>query len=292
MNTTFRWVTIVLIILGLLLSGFVLVSLLLVSAVGTGLGLLFAVLYSLVIIWVISRTPLWPRMSRAATGWWVLACLGWGAGFSLVPATAIGGPLTEVVHYFGWEDAVASFGGAYPEELAKALGVVFILMIFRGLNRPWHGLATGMLVGLGFEAYENLLYGAALGVLHPTTDVAGAVGIWGLRLIAGPFLHIVWTGLAGWGIGQALFAAGRSFGWRFAVALGWLTVAFAAHFAWNYLGPEWVTSVTSIGAALIMYPLFIWVVVHAWRAARMDRSYVYTEGVLTSVGQLPRLERL
>ena len=287
MNATFRLVTIVLIVLGLLLSTFLLFSMFLVSAVGAGLGVLFGVIYAALIIWLLSRTPLWPKMRRAQSVWWVLACLAWGAGFSLVPAYATGGAITQAVYSLGWDEAVASFGGAYPEEPAKALGVVFILMIFRGLNRPWHGFMTGALVGLGFEAYENILYGASLGILHPSSDAAGAVGVLGLRLIAGPFLHIVWTGLVGWGIGQAMFIANRSLGWRFSVAFAWLFIAFAAHFAWNYIGVEAATIVTSIGAAVVMYPLFVWVFVRGWKQSRQDTSYVFTERALTSVGHLP-----
>lgn len=252
-----------------------------------GVGVPLAAAYVLLVVWGLSRMPLWPRMPRTTTLWWVGSCLAWGGGFSLLLVSLFALGVMATVEATGWTDAIASFGGAYPEEPAKALGVLVILFLFPRLNRPWHGLATGALVGLGFETVENLLYGSALAVLDPVADWRGALSGWGLRLVAGPFLHIVWTAIAGWGIALALFAAGRSAAWRIGVALGWLSVAFVSHFLWNYMGPDYVAVATSVLAAVIMYSVIIWLVARCWKLARSDRSYVHTSGALRSFAQLP-----
>lgn len=289
MNRIVAWVAAALIALGLIASAFVLLGMLLVSASATLVGAVFAVLYVLVVVVLLRLLPVWPRMGSAGGTWlWVLACLAWGGGFAMVPAFAVAPAVMDLAEAAGWDAAAMSFGGAYPEEPGKALGVLLILLAFRGLNRPWHGLATGALVGLGFEAVENITYGTTLGLLDPSSDLMGMAQTWAVRTFLAPIMHVVWTAIAGWGIGQALFVAGKSAGWRLGVAFGWLAAAFGLHFLWNYAGGEVATYATMIAAAVIMYPVFIALLVIGSRRARADRSYAYTPGALTSLGQLPR----
>ncbi|AWB81017.1 PrsW family intramembrane metalloprotease [Corynebacterium yudongzhengii] len=255
------------------------------STTAAGMGLVFSFGYLALILLVLRLTPFWPRLPFGQTLWWMVASLMWGAGFCMTIVLLTAGPATYMAQAAGWEDALASFGGAYPEEPAKALGVLVILLAFRGLNRPWHGLATGAVVGLGFETIENFLYGAMLASLHPDSDFDGVIGAWVLRVFAGPGLHIIWTGLVGWGLGQALFAARRGLLWRFGVVFGWLSVAFVAHFLWNYLGSNSVALATMVLAGVIQYTAIAWVVWRAWRQAKRDRTYVYTKGAITSIKQ-------
>ncbi|HZK32273.1 MAG TPA: PrsW family intramembrane metalloprotease, partial [Corynebacterium sp.] len=230
--------------------------------------------------------PIWP-VGGAGAGW-VFACLLWGSGIAILASYLTGTAVMDLARLAGWEAAMFSFGGAYPEEIGKALGVVVILMTFRGLNRPWHGLATGALVGLGFEVSENIGYGAIFAPLDPSADWIGALLIWGLRTVAGPFLHILWTGLAGWGIGLALFTADRTPGWRARVSLIWLLIPFALHFAWNYTwGTMAMTILAWVVNALIFYPLSIWVFTRAIRLARSDASYSFTPHPMTRIADLP-----
>ncbi|RNE48211.1 PrsW family intramembrane metalloprotease [Corynebacterium alimapuense] len=269
---TLAWLS----VLGLPILLFFSLSNFFVSPAGTAIGLVFAALYLVLVIWLLRRSPMWPDPSGA--GWlWVAACLVWGAGVSFLLVMLSGPAILALTEKWGLELTEASFGGAYPEEIGKALGVGVILFSFRALNRPWHGLITGALVGLGFEAIENVLYGAIGAVLDPNSDINGTLWLWAVRLLAGPGLHIVLSALAGWGLGLAIFSAQRSTWWRVQVAGGWLAVAFLLHFAWNLMWPQtWMLIANYLAVSIVMYPLFIWVWVRAHRDCVADDSYAYT----------------
>ncbi len=283
MSRLFRITLILLVILGTPVFLYFTGGNFLFSPVGGLLGLGFGIIYVLVVLWLLSRSRMWPE--RAGAGWrWVLASLLWGGGISFALVMIGGMPVLTLVDRLGLVIVSASFGGAYPEEIAKALGVGVLLFTFRGLNRPWHGLMTGALIGLGFEMTENAMYGAFGAMLDPNTDLSGALDTWALRLFVGPGLHIIFSALAGWGLGLAVFTAGRSTAWRIGQAGGWLSVAFALHFAWNLLWPsELVQIISYVLVALVMYPLFLLVWMRATRAARADASYAWTERPLTSL---------
>lgn len=236
-----------------------------ISPVGLGIGLLFAAIELVIGILLFRVGPLWP-----SAGWlYVLCCLIWGSFVSTALVVPSATAWMDITDKLGWDLVSASFAGGYPEEIAKAFGVFLILYSFRKLNRPWHGFVTGGLVGLGFDVNENLLYGAVGAQMDANTDGEGALMMWGLRMLAGPGLHIVMTALAGWGIGLALF---RKNSLR---ALWWVVFAFALHFAWNMLLPgEEILIIQYVVLSLIVYPLFIWVYVKAVRAEKSDNSYV------------------
>ena len=238
----------------------------------------FTVAYLGILVAVVRRTRLWPYQGWAPA---LLAVL-WGAGTSYALVSVSAPSIIDLAAHTGATTTAASWGGAYPEEIAKATGVVFILLAFRQLNRPWHGFVIGMLVGLGFESFENLLYGIVMSPIHPSSDIMGVLQIWGARVFLGPFLHIAFTGLAGWGIGWALFAVGRGLAWRLAHALGWFAVAFACHFGWNILGDNLVLLIGSkIVTGIVLYASFIYVWVAAFKAAKPQNE------LYTAVSQLP-----
>ncbi|MBC3186642.1 PrsW family intramembrane metalloprotease [Corynebacterium sp. zg-331] len=242
------------------------------AALGIGVGL--GLCYVLLIVGLLRLSPMWP----AGAHLWVLPALIWGAGTSLGLVMILATPLSEIPEKLGWDLVEASLGGAYPEECLKALGVMLILLSFRRLNRPWHGLIVGAVVGLGFETVENLLYGANGAILDPNSDATGALRLWVLRLLAGPFLHIVFTGIAGWGIGVALYTAEASPRWRIARGLGWFLVAFGLHFSWNLLPDAQLHQVLNmIAVGLVMYPLAGWLFIRGNRQARGDDTYAYSK---------------
>ncbi|WPF68720.1 PrsW family intramembrane metalloprotease [Corynebacterium sp. 21KM1197] len=260
--------------LGVLAVLFNLAGMLIVSPAGLGIGLGLGLCYVLLILGLLMWSPMWPKGSYL----WALLALLWGGGVSFGIVMALGLPSSEIPVKLGWELVEASFGGAYPEEAAKALGVVVILLSFRRLNRPWHGLIVGAVVGLGFGTIENILYGVNGAVLDPNSDASGALSLWILRLVAGPFLHIVFTGIAGWGIGVALYTAEASWAWRVGRALGWFLVGFGLHFAWNLLWNSEVAQIINmIVVALVMYPLVVWLFIRGNRQARRDDTYAYSK---------------
>ncbi|GAB3697217.1 PrsW family intramembrane metalloprotease [Corynebacterium nasicanis] len=283
MSRLFRASLIALSVLGAPVLLYLLASNFLLSWVGATLGLALGPLYLVFVLWLLSRSPMWPAREGAGPKW-VLASLLWGGGVSFALVMLFGIPILTLTDRLGWQLVSASFGGAYPEEIAKLLGVGVMLFTFRALNRPWHGLMTGAVIGLGFEVAENMMYGSFGAMLHPNTDLAGSLDIWGLRVFAGPGLHIVFSALAGWGLGLAVFVAGRSRAWRVATAGGWLFVAFALHFAWNLMWPReaWLIA-NYIVVAAVMYPLFIAVWVRAHRMARADRSYAFSPAPVTTL---------
>ncbi|MDK8450503.1 PrsW family intramembrane metalloprotease [Corynebacterium mastitidis] len=269
-------------VLGLGAMAFQLLTALIISPVSLGIGAGLGLLYVLLVVLLLGRSPMWPRGAHL----WTLPALVWGGGVSLGLATTVGLPVSEIPEKLGWDLVAASIGGAYPEEFSKALGVAIILLSFRRLNRPWHGLIVGAVVGLGFETIENLVYGLTGAILDPNSDTAGALGLWGLRLLAGPCLHIIFTGIAGWGIGVALYTAEVSFMWRLGRALGGFLVAFALHFSWNLLyGNEAAQIANMIAVALVMYPLAVWLFIRGNRRARRDDTYAYTERPLRTVAE-------
>lgn len=283
MSRLFHITLIVLTVLGLPILLFFSLSNFIASGTAAAVGILFAVIYTCIWLLILRFNAAWPR----AGFWWVAASFLWGAAVSFLVVMIAGLPLLELMDNLGWTFVTASFGGAYPEEIVKALGVAVILLSFRRLNRPWHGFITGALIGLGFEVFENLLYGTFGALLHPNSDLAGVLQMWASRVGLGPGLHVLFTAFAGWGVGLALFAAGRSLRWRWAVAVGWTLIAFALHFAWNLMWESTVAQVvTMIVVGLVMYPLAIWLYIHCHRRAVRDDSQIVLTGLITNFRDL------
>lgn len=259
------------------------------------LGVVFTLFYLVIVIWLLSRTPLWPdfksfrrtpegnkRRGHGSTTQWVAASLLWGAFVSFGLVMIFGLSVMDLTTKLGLDFFMASFTGAYPEEIAKSLGIALILLSFRQLNRPWHGLATGALVGLGFEVNENLLYGSTGALLDPNSDLDGVLMMWGYRTVFGPLIHTILSAFAGYGIALALFRAHKTLAWRWGVACAWIFVAFALHFAWNMMWEAQLASmINMIMVSLIMYPLIVYLIVRSWRDARADHTYAYTPGIVT-----------
>lgn len=264
------------------------------------LGLVFSLLYLIIVIWLLSRTPLWPdfttfrktpeglkRRGQGSTTQWVAASLLWGAFVSFGLVMIFGLSVMDLTTKLGLDFFMASFAGAYPEEIAKSLGIALILLSFRQLNRPWHGLATGALVGLGFEVNENLLYGSTGALLDPNSDLDGVLMMWGYRTVFGPLIHTILSAFAGYGIALALFRAHKTTAWRWGVAGFWVFVAFALHFAWNLMWENQIASIINmVVVSVIMYPLIGYLIVRSWREARTDQTYAYTPGVFTTPAPL------
>lgn len=94
----------------------------------------------------------------------------------------------------------ALFGIAFPEEIVKIVAIVAIASWRRPLDDPMDAVIYGAAVGLGFAAYENLVYLArfpemwrSLALLRSVLTVPfhGALGV-----IAGAYLAIARAGLA------------------------------------------------------------------------------------------------
>ncbi|HTD67242.1 MAG TPA: PrsW family glutamic-type intramembrane protease, partial [Candidatus Limnocylindria bacterium] len=92
------------------------------------------------------------------------------------------------------------FGVGIPEELCKA-AVLFFLAQRRVLLPPQSMLFYGLMSGLGFGIYEGVGYQTGANL---NTGSMGAYYLNNmLRLTSLPFLHAIWSGIAGYFIGFA-----------------------------------------------------------------------------------------
>ena len=90
-------------------------------------------------------------------------------------------------------------GVGIPEELTKAL-VLFVLVRRGGGMAPQSMLFYGLMSGLGFGIYEGVNYQTGRNLL---TSMGFYYLLNVLRLTSLPFLHAMWTGIAGYFIGFA-----------------------------------------------------------------------------------------
>lgn len=242
------------------------------SPAGAGLGYAFFLIAAVLAVIIFRRSFLFPRRATGwFTFWWVVSCLSWGVISQLV--VVVQQPIQKLVDYVGWEDAQFAWGGAYPEEIFKAVGVVVVLFSFRTLTKPWHGLLTGLFIGFADGAFENTDYTYAGALADPNSDLHGAMELLTARLAHGTlFLHIATTALAGWGIGWAVFATTRPMWKRVGCALSCFMGAFLFHFGWNYrVDTPFVMAhdIIFTGGALVIVGYLIW---RAHRIARKDRA--------------------
>ena len=263
---------IILLVIGLI-AGFltmivVLFGNMVMNAAGTALGFAFASAYLLVGLWLFSRLRLLPDHSSP----WLPLALLWGAGTGMAIVQISGEAIVDLFEQLGLPIFSISFAGAWPEEIGKSLGVLLIMLCFNSLNRPWHGLTVGSFVGLGFNVFEDLSYGAIGGLLDPVSDIQGSALMWLYRLIAGPALHAVFTGIIGFGIGLALYQQGKSTTWRWAVFLGYFAFGFACHFFWNAAPDSIALSITiMVIVGVIAYGVYIYLIVRARRMRTAER---------------------
>ena len=161
-----------------------------------------------------------------------VAALAWGA---------LAAPVIAVVAMAPWSSALAgSFGDptspwsdsviAGPvEEPAKLLGLALLAVAWpRSVRGARAGQVAGMLIGLGFETVEHILYAQFVAVVAPPGASIEAVS-WTLlaRIVgSGLFLHVGFTGLAGMVAGWAL---GRPSVHRWLVAAATLVGVAALH---------------------------------------------------------------
>jgi RsiW-degrading membrane proteinase PrsW (M82 family) len=115
------------------------------------------------------------------------------------------------------------------EEAVKAIGVI---VVAHGLRRHTvtDGVVLGVVVGLGFGAFESSGYALSYGFSNGHFSLSNLISEEILRAVIAPFCHGLWTGL----FGAALFAAARDGRLRF--TLGVLGAYFAAavlHMLWD-----------------------------------------------------------
>ena len=267
-TTRNRWAFLVLVPLiasGLAVNALTLFMLGRATPMSLGFGALVSAAVIALVWWLMSRSSLWQP-----AGAWPLLALAWGAFASFVFVLAAGDQMITIAAGLGWEAAEASLGGAWPEEVGKSLGIALILLALPRLwNRPWDGLLVGVFVGLGFELIETAQYGAVGALEDANSDVDGMLFMWFIRAVAGPGLHVFFSGVAGFGVGVALLHPRLTTPVRWAFGLGGPGAAFALHFLWNYSWPDtW-----GLWWHATLWALCGFALVACWRAAkRMEKA--------------------
>lgn len=205
---------------------------------------------------VVGTLVLLQAISKGTPKRLVAMSLGWGGMIALMSvASGLSVPWMSISDKMGWYSASMSMAAAVPEELVKGMGVLVLLWIGRAWwNRPWHGLVAGLLVGLGFGAMENAMYAMTFASLDPQSDVSGALSVYGSRILLGPEVHVLMTGLVGYAIGKALYEGpALNISGRVSTVIGCFLISMTVHFAWNLQLPnDW-----GVGE-LIVYRAVIW----------------------------------
>ncbi|WP_298804510.1 PrsW family intramembrane metalloprotease [uncultured Pseudokineococcus sp.] len=193
------------------------------SAVAVGLAL------ALLPVLLVGAAFLWLDRYEAEPPGLLLVALGWGGGVATAIALAVNTQASVLLDASG-EPGPVSLGVVAPltEEIAKALGVVAVLLLRR---REFDGVVDGVvyagMVGIGFAFVENVLYFSGALVAGGTQQLAVTFV---LRAVVSPFAHPLFTVVVGAAIGAAVARRGRA---RWLLPVGGLAVAVLLHGAWN-----------------------------------------------------------
>lgn len=191
----------------------------------------FWLVYGVVVGWLIYKLQLFEHRPVTST----VAAIAWGAFIAGGIVGLVGQDLQSLLDKLIGFETSREWGPAmrapFIEETLKLLGVVALALIPRvNLRRAVDGLYYGMMSGLGFLISENAFFtneainleGESVGTaLFETFLVRGVFFL--------PFSHVVYTGIAGAGIGYFMSRRGQSVVGRTLVAFAFYSVAFLLH---------------------------------------------------------------
>jgi RsiW-degrading membrane proteinase PrsW (M82 family) len=148
---------------------------------------------------------------RAPAPIWSAAAIIWGAaaatGCALLANEGLGGLWAKSAGPAFAATWSASLSAPLNEELLKVCGVVMVVLAApRVIRGPLDGMVIGALVGLGFQAAENVTYGLNAVALGGAVDPARAVlRSAGYRIgVTGLGSHWAMTAVAGAGVGYVV----------------------------------------------------------------------------------------
>lgn len=242
------------------------------------LGIYLLVLAAVGVFVFLPTGALVPSAAAAGAGWVALVALvNWllvrrhparpaGTGWAFVVAFVAGvlvfgamSPVNEAL--MGALDGAGRFArwAASPieEETLKLLAAVLVMASFKRIDNPVAAALIGMTVGFGFQCVENVFY-VDKGVLYNMVSDADGFAQSAPGRVITPVSHCLYTALAAYGAGKAMFTPGKSGGWRFGTALAWFLAGYALHAA-NNVGAEFagdsVAGTVFIIALLIALPV-------------------------------------
>ena len=200
-------------------------------------------------LWAVFFYSVFP--APRVTLWICLLCF---FGTGLLSVTALVGiyalpPFQEMVGWVqSWQLSVRWFGFVLavglPEELVKILVLGMYLWARRASPaHPQQALFYGLISGLGFGIYEGVDYQKWRNWVFAEGNAGEYYLLNVLRLTTLPFLHAIWSGIAGYFVGFAFLYPKRRIGFLL-VAIG---IPAVLHGSYNALG----ASFGGIGVALL-----------------------------------------
>ena len=125
-------------------------------------------------------------------------------------------------------------GVGINEELCKAAIILWLVRRPGSILIPQTVVFYAMISGLGFGIYEGVNYQQTVN-REQVIDVAYFMNI--ARLTSLPFLHAIWTGIAGYFISFAALVPAKRYGlWVLAIVTPASLHASYNTFGWNILG--------------------------------------------------------
>jgi len=150
------------------------------------------------------------------------------------------------------------------EESSKGVGVVMlILLASRHVRTSYDGFILGAFVGLGFQVFEDWMYGVgASGTAFGFDQVHNSITTFMTRgLLAGLVSHTLYTALVGAGIGAWVQSRGKPLRARLPGTVGPIAAVLLLHGMWDYgafTGTRIVILLTGISAIVMVVTIGRW----------------------------------
>lgn len=198
------------------------------------IALAISVVINGILAWLFIKLINWIDLFEREPLSLLVAAVGWGAIVATGFAVHANGLVITTAMKLGLDDWGPAISAPIDEELLKIMGVIAVMVIGREyIHRAMDGLILGMMCGVGFEIVENVLYGVQSAIADVNSDVAAAVTTSLSRLTFGVGGHLIFTGIAGFGVGYVMTRRDRSMFNRILVAAALLVVAWGLHFLWD-----------------------------------------------------------
>ena len=236
-------------------------------------------LYALALWWFLRAVDKYARLSRGL----IVAAFCWGA-FPAFLISALGNDplLTLWNNLFGTAFGVdwgAALTAPLVEEWSKGLGlIILITMAARQIATALDGFVLGAFIGLGFQVFEDVLYGVQSAGAGFGLDPFGmATHVLVLRFITGISGHVVFSAIFCAGLVYVLGRPAQARRRGFGAAL--ILLAMAMHGFWDALGgifgPIMNSYAQSFTVTLPVITIFIGTAVWVYQeAAPTERAIV------------------
>ena len=206
----------------------------------------------------------------------VVIVAGFAAGMTLLaPAVTTNSSAVAFKDWLGMNNLQFGLLSPITEELLKYTAVfVLCTMVFR-IRRPIEAVAVGIAVGFGFSAIENTTYVIQGALDSLDSDLTGALLGIGVRVLAGPWGHSIYTGLAAWGLGVFLCRTDKPFGWRASRLIGWYLLGYGLHAFFNSAAelPGDIAPIVGFFAAILFdWAGGVWLYLRSRKIGRRDTA--------------------